>query len=288
MKKVAKVLSMVLATASLASMATACGGDNLAFGKEMLVQDTQLDALMRVKNGDADAAVIDSVMAGYYSTSGELKGQVKVVEGFNFGEEQYGIAAKKGNQALMSKINEGLIALAGNGGLETVATSFGLQTELSVTATTANPYANATDGSWEEVKTSGTLVIGYTIFAPIAYKENDTLTGFDTELAKSVVAYLNTTYSLSLDVEFQKIDWNSKETLLENGTIDLVWNGMTITPDREAEMCISVPYLKNRQVAVVAAADFAKYVTKDDFKKAVIAVESGSAGESVVKGSDNE
>jgi ABC-type amino acid transport substrate-binding protein len=288
MKKVTKVLSVVMAVGCMASVATGCGGETLAFGKEMLTQKSQLDALMCVNRGDADAAVIDSVMAGYYSTTGDLKGKVSVVEGFNFGEEQYGIAAKKGNEALMAKINEGLIALAGNGGMTEVATTFGLQTELSVTASTSNPYASATDGSWEEVKTSGTLVIGYTIFAPIAYKENGELTGFDTELAKAVVAYLNATYTLSLDVVFEEIDWDSKEALLENGTIDLVWNGMTITPEREEKMCISVPYLKNRQVAVVATSELSNYVTKDDFKKAIIAVESGSAGESVVKGADKE
>ena len=282
MKKVAKVLSLALAVGCVVSMATGCGGD-LAFGKEMLTQKTQLDALMRVKNGDADAAIIDSVMAGYYTSNGELKDQVKIVDGIDFGEEEYGIAAKKGNDALMSKINEGLIALAGNGGFTEVATSFGLQTEVLVTSTTENPYANAMDSSWEEVKTSGNLVIGYTIFAPIAYEENSTLTGFDIELAKALVGYLNDTYSLTLTVEFQEIDWKSKETLLANGTIDLVWNGMTITNDRKAEMCISVPYLKNRQVAVVAAGDVDKYKTVDDFKKAVIAVESGSAGESVLK-----
>lgn len=287
MKKAAKVLSLALAVGCVASMA-ACGGSDLAIGKEMLSQKSQLDALMRVKNGDADAAIIDSVMAGYYSSNGELKDQVKIVEGLNFGEEQYGIAAKKGNDALMSKINEGLIALAGNGGMTEVATSFGLQTEVLVTSTTANPYANATDNSWQDVVTDGKIVIGYTIFAPIAYEENDNLTGFDIELAKEVVEYLNTTYTLSLEVEFQEIEWKAKETLLANGTIDLVWNGMTITPSREAEMCISVPYLKNRQVAVVAASDVDKYKTKDDFKKAVIAVESGSAGESVVKPAKEE
>ena len=285
MKKVTKVLSMVLAAGCVASMA-ACGGSNLAFGKEMLSQKSQLDALMAVNKGEADAAVIDSVMAGYYSTMGDLQGKVSVVEGFNFGEEQYGIAAKKGNDALMSKINEGLIALAGNGGMTEVATPFGLQSELLVTANTTNPYADATDSSWEGVVSDGTLVIGYTVFAPIAYKVDGELTGFDTELAKAVVAYLNATYTLSIQVEFQEIQWSAKEALLENGTIDLVWNGMTITPDREAQMCISVPYLMNRQVAVVATADLAKYTTKDDFKKAVIAVESGSAGESVVKGSE--
>ena len=280
------ILAIVMVIAIAASMVGCTPAAKLNFGKELLGVTSQLDALQGLKKGDADIAVIDSVMAGYYMNQTEEFKDYQVLENVVFAEEQYGIAAKKGNEALMSKINEGLIALAGNGGMTEVATTFGLQSELLVTANTTNPYADATDSSWNDVVSDGKLVIGYTVFAPIAYEENETLTGFDTELAKAVVAYLNATYTLSIEVDFQIIEWKAKETLLENGTIDLVWNGMTITPDREAQMCISVPYLMNRQVAVVATAELSKYTTKDDFKKAIIAVESGSAGESVVKGSE--
>ena len=63
---------------------------------------------------------------------------------------------------------------------------------------------------------------------------------------------------------------------------------MTITDERLAEMEISVPYLANKQVAVVKKADAAKYGnTKDEFMKntddAVIIAEKGSAGEELVK-----
>ena len=113
------------------------------------------------------------------------------------------------------------------------------------------------------------------------------LTGFDIELAREVVAYLNKEYETNIIIEFQEIDWDSKEALLENGTIDLVWNGMTITPARAAEMCISVPYLYNKQVAVVRAADASKYADVSlsnllAFASATFGAEAGSAGESVV------
>ena len=119
------------------------------------------------------------------------------------------------------------------------------------------------DRSWDNVAQAKKLIIGYTLFAPIAYNEGDgddaVLKGFDIDLAKAVVAYLNETYEAEIEIEFMVIDWNSKEALLENGTIDLVWNGMTITPEREAEMVISVPYLANKQVAVIAKKDAEKY-----------------------------
>ena len=107
-------------------------------------------------------------------------------------------------------------------------------------------------------------------------------------MAKVVFEYLNKTYGTDIKIEFVEIEWSQKEALLENGTIDLVWNGMTITPERSAEMCISVPYLTNKQVAVIKKADADKYASADlaaftkNAKNAIIIVEKGSAGEELV------
>ena len=59
---------------------------------------------------------------------------------------------------------------------------------------------------------------------------------------------------------------------------------MTITPAREAEMCISVPYLFNKQVAVILKSDAAKYTDKASMAKAIMTAETGSAGETVIIG----
>ena len=294
MKKILSIaLAATLAALLLVTAMVSCGKTaNLNYGKECLAVATQLDALNELVKGGADIAVIDSVMAGYYMNSTETFKDYQVLENVVLAEEKYGIAAKKGNEALMSKINEALIALADTD-YKTVANTYGLTTELLVKADTANPYASATDGSWNKVAEDKKLIIGYTLFAPIAYNEGDganaTLKGFDIELAKAVVAYLNAKYSTAVACEFMIIEWNEKEALLENGTIDLVWNGMTITPEREAAMCISVPYLANKQVAVIKKADAAKYAAADaaafteTAKDAIIAVEKGSAGEALVQ-----
>ena len=131
-------------------------------------------------------------------------------------------------------------------------------------------------------------MIGYTVFAPIAYTEGETLKGFDIDLAKAVVAYLNDKYNAEIEIEFVVIEWNQKEVLLENGSIHLVWNGMTITEERSANMAMSVPYLANKQVAVIkktdadkfAADSYDAFVTKAT--DAVVIVEKGSAGEGIV------
>jgi polar amino acid transport system substrate-binding protein len=281
------VTAIMLLTASLGL--TACGNSSsLAMGKEMLKYKSQLDAIVQLDNGTVDAVVIDSIMGGYYCVTGDYAGKIAIVPNLSLAQEEYGIAGRKEDKAFVSEINKALIELTKNGTMESVANTFGVKESLSISAEATNPLANANDNSWEAIKTSGKIVVGITIFAPIAYYNGATtienLTGFDIELAKEVVKYLNTTYSLNLEIEFSIIDWNSKEALLENGSIDLVWNGMTITEQRSKDMCISVPYLYNKQVAIVKSADLSKYSDKASFKNAVIGVEAGSAGESVVVG----
>lgn len=280
----AKAAALVAAVIMSVTAFAACNsGEQLAYGKELLTLNTQLDTLTQLNMGAIDAAVIDSVMAGYYSNNGEYAGKVTIMDAV-LQREQYGIAARKDDKAFMSKINEALIALYGNGGMQEVADQFGLTADIALESSTENPLADATDSSWDDIVASGKIIIGYTIFAPIAFDEGDGLTGYDIELAKKTIEYLNEKYSVNLTPEFQIIDWDSKEALLTNGTIDLIWNGLTIDDERLANMCISVPYLNNDQVAVVRTEDKDKYVTPDDLKDAVIGVEKGSAGESVVRG----
>lgn len=282
-KLVAKVTGCILAATCLVSIA-ACGETvELEVGKEYVTAPSQLDALTKLDKGEADVAVIDSVMAGYYTTTGDYANKMQMVDGLVFVEESYGIAAKKGNDALMSKINEALIAIRTTDYAD-LATEYGLTSSIALTATSADTYANATDSSWTDVVTSGTLVIGYTVFAPIAYEENDVLTGFDIELARKTVAWLNSEYETNIEVDFQLIEWSTKEAKLADGTLDLVWNGMTITPEREAEMCISIPYLYNKQVAVVMKEDAGKYTTVKSMANAIMTAEMGSAGETVIVG----
>ncbi len=291
------ILAVVLAAAALLTLASCSEKIEYKFGKELLGVTSQLDALNGLKKGDADVAVIDSVMAGYYMNGTDEFKDYQILENVVFAEEQYGIAAKKGNDALMSKINEALIDLVATD-YANVAEKYGLSSELLIKADTTNPLAGATDGSWDKVVTDKKLIVGYTLFAPIAYKDGDgddaKLIGFDIELAEAVVKHLNAKYSTEIAIEFIVIDWNQKEALLENGSIDLVWNGMTITDERLANMSISLPYLANKQVAIIAKADaetlnaanYDEFV--DKATDCVVIVEKGSAGESMVLPSEDK
>ena len=103
------------------------------------------------------------------------------------------------------------------------------------------------------------------------------LIGFDVELAQAVGK------DLGVEVEFQLINWNNKENELESKNVDLLWNGMTITPEREAQMEISEPYMLNEQVAIIRKADASKFDSLDKMlasKKWT--AESGSAGADLI------
>lgn len=140
------------------------------FGKEVLPLESQFDILTNMSTGSVEIGVLDSIMAGYYLKNSSYKDTLEIVE-FFLSEEEYGIGAKKGNDALTSKINEGIIALAKNGELKKIGDQFGLTSENLVDSNTKNPLSNATDESWNKVVKSGKLIIGYTVFAPIAYTE---------------------------------------------------------------------------------------------------------------------
>ena len=151
---------------------------------------------------------------------------------------------------------------------------------LAACGTSAQPAAPAeTPAAPAESPAAKTVVVGYTIYEPMNYFDNDgKLIGYDTELAEAVFANLGYT------VIFQEIDWSQKYTDLNSGTVDCVWNGFTCnTADddgilRSEKVDFSYNYMENRQV-IVAKAD-AGITSAADLNGKIAAVESGSAGES--------
>ncbi len=272
-----KIISLTLALIMCIFVFASCGKEELQFGKEYRALDGQMDVLLQLNAGSIDVGVMDSIMAGYYMNQDtKYSNSLMVVEGLELSTEQYGIAARKGS-GLIKKINSALIELAKEGIVDTLADKYGIKSELCIdkNATVAE-LTDAEKQDWDYIVAQDKFIVGYTIFAPIAYEENGELIGFDIELAKAVAD------KLDLTVEFKEIDWNSKEALLSGKSIDCIWNGMTITEERLANMEISIPYLNNKQVAVIRIADKDKYTTKESMSKAIVAAEAGSAGESCV------
>ncbi len=208
--------------------------------------DTMTKALMEVKAGTADVAIVDYVASigsiGEGTDFADLK-----VEGTGYSEEEYGIAFRKGSD-VTNKVNEAIKALKANGKLAQIADKYKLGELITATGETDPFVQSETDSDWAYIQNKGKLIIGITLFAPMNYKDaNGELIGFETEFAKAVCDLLG------VEAEFQVIDWNTKEVELNAKNIDCIWNGMTIDAKRAEAMSISVPYMMNKQVKVVKA-----------------------------------
>jgi polar amino acid transport system substrate-binding protein len=130
---------------------------------------------------------------------------------------------------------------------------------------------------WAAIKKSGKLKIGITIYEPMNYKDKDgKLIGFDTEYAEAVCE------KLGVEPEFIEINWETKETELESGNIDCIWNGFTIRDDLKEQITFTDPYIKNKQVVVIQKENADKYKDAKSLDGATVSAEKGSAGEKAV------
>ena len=128
-----------------------------------------------------------------------------------------------------------------------------------------------------------TVTVGYTIYAPMNYKDDaGKLVGFDTELAEAVFG------GLGYKVIFKEIDWKAKYTEVNSGSIDCIWNGFTCNCaddddgiQRAEKVDFSYNYMENRQVIVVKKNSGIKAAADLNGKQG--AAESGSAGETYGK-----
>lgn len=121
------------------------------------------------------------------------------------------------------------------------------------------------------------LVIGITENVPMNYHDdNGDLIGFETEFTKAVCEKLGVT------PKFQPIEWTKKEIELKSKSIDLIWNGLTVTEDRKKDMLFTKSYLKNKQATVVKKENADKYPDLASMAGITIAFEGGSAAEDVI------
>lgn len=140
--------------------------------------------------------------------------------------------------------------------------------------------AAAADSDLAYIQEKGKMTIGYTVYAPMNYTdENGEFVGFDTELATAVCE------QLGVEPEFVEINWDTKIVELDAKSIDCIWNGMTLTEDIMANTACTEAYAKNAQV-IVMKADAAYTSTADLVGKTVVA-EAGSAGEGAIQGDEN-
>ena len=151
----------------------------------------------------------------------------------------------------------------------------GQNTPADTEAAETEAIEAATDAS---VRT--TFTVGFDAeYPPYGYMDdNGEYVGFDLECAQLVCD------ALGWELIKKPINWDSKDMELESGTIDCIWNGFSITPERLDKYAWSEAYVDNTQVMLVAADSNIKEL-KDLEGKNVI-VQAASAALEALNGED--
>lgn len=124
------------------------------------------------------------------------------------------------------------------------------------------------------------IVVGLDInVPPMGFLDsNGNITGFDIDLAKETFKVLGK------EITFQPIDWDSKELELSTGKIDVIWNGLSYTPERAKNMLLTKTYMQNNQVFIVKKGSGISDIS--DLNQKTVCVQKGSSGETALKNSD--
>lgn len=118
-------------------------------------------------------------------------------------------------------------------------------------------------------------------FPPMGFRdENNNIVGVDIDLAKEAAK------RAGMEIEFKAIDWSAKEAELKSHKIDALWNGLTITPEREQNMTFSNPYMDDKELIVVKA-DKQDINSKESLAGKVVGVQQASAGEKALNDDPN-
>ena len=146
--------------------------------------------------------------------------------------------------------------------------------ESTAPAESEAPAEDAGESDLAYVQDKGTLIVGITEFEPMDYQSADgEWIGFDADMAKAFAE------SLGVTAEFQVIEWDNKVMELDGKTIDVVWNGMTLTDEVLSAMECSNAYCNNAQVVILPAGVADQYPDAASMAELNFAVETGSAGE---------
>ena len=190
----------------------------------------------------------------------------------DLGDEKYGVGFRKEDIAFGLAVQEQLDAMIADGAAAAISEKwFGTDALFKSEDFLKESVAPGGDQSLEKIKAAGKYIDGLDdSYPPMGYRdEKNEIVGFDIDLAREVAS------RLGVEVEFQPIDWDSKELELNSGKIDCIWNGMTITDERMENMFFAKPYIANQQIIIVPAASGITSVAQLEGK--VIGLQKGSS-----------
>ena len=153
--------------------------------------------------------------------------------------------------SMLLALSLAMVSLAGCSQNQGTQSSSGADTGSSETSQTESESTDsnteAGDDSLQKIKDTGELILGLDdYFPPMGFRDTDNnIVGYDIDLAKEVAK------RMGVKLVITPVDWDYKETELNDGNVDCIWNGMSVDDERKEKMNLSEPYMENRQVVVV-------------------------------------
>ncbi|OUM69517.1 hypothetical protein PIROE2DRAFT_2614 [Piromyces sp. E2] len=226
---------------------------------------SQDDLLRDLKKGIFDAVVLDYTVAR--SITADADSEFMFVKRIILKKEQFAVGFRVGSD-MVKKVNEIFMDMSLDGSLELLAKKYGVKDLFE-------PY-KITDANY--IINKGKMIIGYKEgLPPFSYNNNNQLTGFDIELAKTVCKHLG------VEAEFIAIDWDQKIHELKKQDIDCIWSGLSVSDELRENIKFSRVYMNDRQAVVIRKTDIFKYTNIKSLSEAKIASRIESQSEDVVK-----
>lgn len=223
----------------------------------------------------AAAVMAAALFTGCGGTGAGKKVEYVVLEE-SLSDEQYAIGFRKEDQTLRDEVQRLLCEMKKDGKLAEITKKW-FGTDTSTVPDSFTP-SDATDDSLQKIKDKKEFVLGLDdSFPPMGYQDTKgNIIGYDIDLATEVCSRMGVTLKL------QPIDWDSKELELSQGSIDCIWNGMSINDERQEKMNLSEPYMKNRQVVVTLKRN--KIEKIEDLKDKMVSLQKGSTAVDALNG----
>lgn len=131
---------------------------------------SQMLAMTDVLSGSSDIAIVDLLLANFYSTSNSSFSELTYT--VTLTEETYGIGAKKGNVGAIDKLCSAIMKLQEDGTVDKIAEKYGLEDQIIKLNYTSkwDSLSDEEKAGWNKIEERGYFVVGCTIFAPMAYE----------------------------------------------------------------------------------------------------------------------
>lgn len=115
-------------------------------------------------------------------------------------------------------------------------------------------------------------------YPPVAFESEGRIVGIEADMAALIAQ------SLGRRLQFERYDFTELIPALERGEIDIVMSGVSITPEREARVRFTEPYMEVGQLTLIRSADIARFGRIRTIRRAGARVgyERGTSGEELI------